>query len=58
MIGVSMENSGRVPDHRNLTDRERVLLERLIQHGTPASKANISELEIYVIDGDGVFALS
>ena len=118
MIGVSMENSGRVPDYRNLTDRECLVLERLIQHGTPASKAYaerwsnvmvisrcscgcptidlavsgaaaslgststilaeaggvspegvkfgiilhareslISELEVYPIDGDGVFAL-
>ena len=58
MIGVSMENSACVPNHRNLTDRERLLLERPLQHGPPASKANISELEVYVIDGDGVFALS
>lgn len=53
-----MENSACVPNHRNLTDRERLLLERPLQHGPPASKANISELEVYVIDGDGVFALS
>jgi len=39
-----MKDSGRIPEFRELTNKKRLLLERLFEHGTPKSKVYAEQL--------------
>jgi hypothetical protein len=41
---MGMETSYRIPEARELTNKERSLLEELLRHGTPASKVYAEQL--------------
>jgi hypothetical protein len=39
-----MKGSGRIPEFRELADQERLLLERLLERGTPRAKVYAHQL--------------